>query len=364
MVPWHAQVTAPGIGGPEVSRRAQGMPEALATAVPLVRRVPLERQRAASLPGGGTAGAGGQFAGAGGAEAGNAGASGSAASMDGTAGTTAGAGSAGSAGAPSAPLAKEDLPEEMAEAICANAGDCCTRGGFAHVPAECRTNVIAYFEQAIVYYDALGSRYDDVAAGGCAEGYADWLLQCDGTRDESWREFCYLMFEGTLMPGDACEQSIECAGENLGRAYCSEDPADPGGPDVCISDPDPAEQVQGELGDPCFATCIVSVGTSRCRVLPIGEPPPGSVACFTHEGLECSEASRMCEPLPLPGEACFDVCVEGAYCTGGTCEAKLPDGAPCSDNGRSCMSGDCIDGACGVAPVASEALCAGNLGRA
>ncbi len=251
----------------------------------------------------------------------------------------------------------------MASAICDNAADCCAGAGHPHDGPSCHANVEAAYSSIVEYYGTIAAGYDGVEAAACADGYAAWLRACDGTLDDSWREHCYLVFPGTIAAGEPCNLSIECEGEDLSRSTCGTDPATQSGLDVCIAlGPVPEQLLHGSLGDGCTATCTVVLGTSRCRA---NRPaPPGSTACFTNEGLECSDETATCRALPTPGEPCFDICAEGAFCqNGSTCMPELPDGDPCFEQDRYCASGACVDGTCGIAPVVTEALCAGDLAQ-
>jgi hypothetical protein len=75
-----------------------------------------------------------------------------------------------------------------------------------------------------------------------------------------------------------------------------------------------------------------------CAVKPAHQAPTPSFACGA---FLCDGVSATC-----PAACAVDAdCGAAAFCAGGTCTGKLPQGTPCASGG-SCLTGHCVDGFC------------------
>ncbi len=182
---------------------------------------------------------------------------------------------------------------------------------------------------------------------------------------------CSLAYKGTLSPGDACTQSLDCAKPTGGDANC--DPLR----GVCVVG------IRGNAYDECQQSCEQ---TANGSVFCVWGPASNGYAdgtritnCFANDGLLCGNTSQ-CVPLGTTGETCSDdsgcsrelycsanggyvcqpkrnigqscveyqmPCIATAYCSAGTCVAKKANGAACLTNAEcvgacNCgLSGDC-----------------------
>jgi hypothetical protein len=129
----------------------------------------------------------------------------------------------------------------------------------------------------------------------------------------------------------------------------------------------------GNVGDdctriPCEASlyCDRSVTPNRCSALPTAGQPcqQSSFRCAAPSYCNVSVSPYVCATPAQLGQPCSGsvLCDTSLYCdstgaTASTCQARLPDGWTCTQNGM-CLSSDCSSGMCVPSPV--SVLCIGR----
>lgn len=198
------------------------------------------------------------------------------------------------------PIAYDDLPAELADALCSYAYRCCDAaeladqfGGFdppVTDEASCRVAMTEFYQGLVGGDPAVASgriRYDAEVAGTCVAAVRG--ATC-GTSSQVFRDRCDAVFVGAVGAGGACADNDECAAGLCDRA---------------------AGAAEG--------TCAT--------------PPTAGMACVD----EACADSAYCELQPTTGQY--------------QCVAKRADGGLCA-SGLECVSGYCDDaGRCGARPV-------------
>jgi hypothetical protein len=141
--------------------------------------------------------------------------------------------------------------------------------------------------------------------------------------------------QGTVQPGQPCQQDSDCAVAAGGGAICFLA--------VAIGDGGSAQTqtcVQTQPGTAGQGPCIGEVEATGTVAswTGSGSPPAQAYLCATSASLTCSSTTQQCTPLAALGQPCTQDtdCVTGAYCTTGSsgtnlvCTADLADGASCA----------------------------------
>ncbi|HEY4158358.1 MAG TPA: hypothetical protein VGM29_09680, partial [Polyangiaceae bacterium] len=216
-----------------------------------------------------------------------------------------GAGNVGGSGAtvlPSTPVAQGNFATAYGSALCDNVGACCTQYGFAFDHAACLTAATT----RVGSVDTLdpGISYDPDAAGQCLAQIAALAKGCTlGANAELDLISCVTFAKGTLMPGQSCTSSAQCAAGPGSFVDCrSADPNAPSGPPVCVVS---GSDAHGKAGDSCAATCSEIPNGAECdsvRSVVIGSggasgtgsPNSAAVSCYTDDSLYCAAATNTC----------------------------------------------------------------------
>ena len=142
------------------------------------------------------------------------------------------------------PVAIDQLPDEMAIAVCNLLYRCAGSAAveYGGSSAQCLSDYENSFaDQTLSQLKAaiaLGtSGYDPVAMRSCLDVYPQ--LNCDYSNSPSLLASCNGIWKGTVAIGGACTSNFECTG-NPGTAYCASDGTCPG---QC--------QALGLVGQPC-----------------------------------------------------------------------------------------------------------------
>jgi len=291
---------------------------------------------------------------------------------------------------PAPTVALEQLPEQLADAVCDHIGPCCQAVQIPFDAPSCKQTAITRVNKDIVDTKTANIRYDAAAAARCVALYAAAVQGCQRLDNAELVSACSATFVGTLPPGALCTQRGECApGPGGERPICKSDIGDASS--VCALEDN---SITAKLGGACSGSCY-GPDDSVCSFL-AGDPATNSsTVCFASQGLYCS-AAQTCQPLVPLGSSCrSEACVAGAFCESGTCvaarttgpcqsivacaapsycnlasgqcEPKKADGATCSES-TDCVSGDCgyqqdssSQRTCLTRQLASTFTCAGNF---
>lgn len=274
-------------------------------------------------------------------------------------------------GAASVP--KDQFISRFVDAVCDSVGPCCQNAGFTYDAAGCKALGNAELSKDFAL-DRPNVKYDAAAGGKCIEAVRKAVQSCS-TIDIVGGPECSGVLAGTLPEGAACEASIECAAPAGAHAHYDSPGPDPQG--VCVV------EARGKTGDPCGATCTEHDSGSDCFG---SSSSSGTAICYTNDGLYCDQT---CKPLIAVGQPCeAEGCVDGAYCSGGSCTTLPAAGAPCAQGilcgeglycdefttcqppkaeGQPCVSSfECVtehcdaEGVCTKDSLASATLCSGQ----
>ncbi len=238
---------------------------------------------------------------------------------------------------------------EYATLMCDRLADCCADTGTPIEAGTCRAQMERKASER-----PEGLELDQAAADAClakaraTEGCGSEIPECEN------------VFRGKKQPGEACEDSQECAAPAGGLAECGIGFGDEA--DRCV------HLLRGKAGDTCAETCTETSGDGFSSELCAGASADGEhvvVRCYTNDGLFCADATSKCETLRAAGESCAagERCGSGLFCpigaVGGdrTCTAWLAEGADCRDeSGDACGEGYCAeaDGKCHAPKAAGE----------
>ncbi len=153
---------------------------------------------------------------------------------------------------------------------------------------------------------------------------------------------------GTVAAGQPCSVDGDCAPGPSGPSACEPDLFLPVGSsadgNICVV-------ITTKLSDPCIGTASPSEQSFG------GAPggPAGYAFCDRDQGLMCS-SSHVCVPIGGLGDPCdsFDQC-DGikTYCEfgSGSCQARLPAGATCTNAYGACVDGSNCDPTTSVCKV-------------
>jgi hypothetical protein len=280
-----------------------------------------------------------------------------------------GCGGSSSAG----PIPIDQLPSQLADAVCNNIGSCCNAAAIAFDLATCKRNVMTTTSQSLLEEDSPNIKYDAEAAGRCIALYASFFKSCKEPEGTEIEAACGDVFVGSLPAGAPCTSSDECAHPANSGVECTMDgPAGQTAQSLCVVSSFTAS-VHGKLGGACNGNCSTGddcSSTGPASGTGTGPTPPVLASCYADDGLQCDFTSQTCQPLIAIGQPCsFEGCVAGAYCAASVCAPFKADGAPCAD-AIECSSGTCSfpndpnaaqNPTCGSSGVANAQTCMGNL---
>lgn len=244
---------------------------------------------------------------------------------------------------------------------------CCAKAGLRADGVQCRSFAGGL---APAGYDAVAGEQclTEMRAASASPDFCDDLGQSKSPSCDS--VFPGGSSGGTKAPGETCTDDDECAPSKDGKVDCARAHTSGGGEVRKCQ-----VIVKGTAGStPCAAT---KEGNVTYYSSFDDDVPAKAYLCDTADGLRCDSTTHACTKIPAVGEPCgsgFASCVEGAYCTGGTCAArkaageacafdsecvetaycdsstkvctaKLADGVACTSSSR-CASGSCVNGKC------------------
>ncbi len=234
-----------------------------------------------------------------------------------------------------------DLPAALANLLCGSLGGCCKASSFAFEEAECRRVQTANFDDELTGLDPAKVHYDAEAASDCLAALRS-NIQCGRVNDSSANAACNRVFTGTVGPGQACTDSMECARPAGGSVYC-EPAAEGSTAEVCTPSAGSAA-VHGKAGQACNGSCEDDSCSIGVATGPGDTATPVALAvCYQNEGLYCGPTGT-CEALLGLGQNCsdFSACTTDLFCDFSTsvCTAPRELGAPCQGSDE-CKSGYC-----------------------
>ncbi len=190
------------------------------------------------------------------------------------------------------PIPFEDIPEKVAEAICAAYEDCLgdfmdlTMGGEDCVTVAERRFTNGSLEPLLDAIDAGTATYDGHQAQACLDALA--ALGCDALVSNSLPE-CEEAFAGSVAEGGDCTYDVECVGD----LFC-------------------------EIDGSCPGTCTARGGT--------GTGCDEDEHC--QDGLRCDEGTSSCVSPAVQGGSCGgssgNECTPGLLCLGEDEETGTP----------------------------------------
>jgi hypothetical protein len=280
-------------------------------------------------------------------------------------------GSGGGAPSPAVatgPIAAADLPNALADAVCAPLAACCGASSMAYADASCRQTTATQVSNDLSWamMSSTATTYDAKGAGGCVDAVRAYYAQCqhDVKGWDAVVKACARTFPGDHAVGAPCNSTAQCVLGDGNVACMSKGSGQMGGysPPTCVEVTASTGPAHGKANEACAATCNSQI----CFAL---VPPAGVMAgpatCWVADGLQC-DMTFTCQPLPATGAACGTGgnCMTDARCVAGTCQPRAlasPLGASCS-TGDDCASGAC-DGAICVDPskLAAPSTCGGQM---
>jgi hypothetical protein len=183
-----------------------------------------------------------------------------------------------------------------------------------------------------------GMKYDATAASKCLdEVHAASANPAFCTGGGSPTPSCKSVFvdgpgvNGTKAPGDACNESSDCAASSEGNVTClssyTTNGTDSSETRICQL------QIDGNEGDaPCIGTKDGNVSFGDAS----SSPPAKGYVCDLAKGVGCSSKTHACTKIPVTGEPCAtdsgtSPCAATAYCdlATSTCVDRVAIGASC-----------------------------------
>jgi hypothetical protein len=267
--------------------------------------------------------------------------------------------------------------EQFVAQLCAEFTDCCKAAGRPSDGAQCRVFFGAF---------ASASNYDEVAAGPCLDevrAAGDQKCKSSSMNTPS----CSKVFAGggTKQPGEACQDSSECAPAASGSVDCVSDAAGDATVQQCQL------RLPGKAGSsPCVGTVDGNITFSSGNGDGIALM---GYLCDVADGLTCDDQTNACEAIGATGQPCTnglrqcvssaycsfddfickdrvalgsacesdDACQVGTYCEAGgdTCAAQSAPGLACATNAE-CLSDNCTNQTCGPSDDLGLALLCGT----
>jgi len=263
-------------------------------------------------------------------------ATGSGCSSQGSGGELGAGGSSGSSSSGVVPLGS--FAAEYADVLCDGLSRCCPAAGLPYDDATCRSNWLLVSQSIVTVAEPPNVSYNGNAAATCFEAIRADLAACNNFSDVGDNEpACRQVFQGTLPNGAECQESIECARPAEGSVGCSQD-------DLGVRRCD--QRPLGVLGSPCEGTCSREGNVTFCSL-----GGSGAARCYKNDGLFCDDTGTgTCQRLVAIGGDCtgFKECVDGAFCDGTVCAARLPVGSACGGDSECAATAYCETGFCVV----------------
>lgn len=250
------------------------------------------------------------------------------------------------------------------ERLCLNLQRCCSLSGMALDTSIC----------GALYANAgtgtASTTFDPEAAAQCLTDMAA-SSQCHTTNAVP---SCTRVYWGSRGPGESCTLDVDCAQPEAGSATCSSVRG------FCVAG------LPGQLNDSCQQSCERDAnGNVSCDWGPASSELAGGayvINCMANDGLTCGATGQCvalagvgqncvtdascdrslycatatvgsaanCQPRGGIGSSCVEFsrpCIDAAYCSGGFCVGKKPEGERCLSNAE-CLgvcdcrpSGDC-----------------------
>jgi hypothetical protein len=263
---------------------------------------------------------------------------------------------AGSQNTDPAPVPLDDLPAQLALAICEAVRPCCGQSEQLLSTDACH----GFWEGSLAYIIQQSRpdhwRYDPEAAGACTSALRSAADACvlEGDFPRGWGTSaapCNAMFTGRLGPSQECQTDLECAARAGRGGRCEVDAQGIARCRVSTIDEGPRRRAGGH----CFWTCSEELGESVCSggfVGPDSEDKSGR--CYRNDFLSCrremaSDRYGICTPLSGLGEPCMGTpdCREGTFCD---CPEHADHGGwseVCFEGRGFCVAGGAANRQCG-----------------
>ncbi len=249
----------------------------------------------------------------------------------------------------------------LANALCDQFDECCTRAGLVEDHAACTVAVVGFLQPHVDDAIAAGAVPDLSAVPACREAIKAALPLCGDIAHDSgasaylgnaWAHSCHRIVGGKQAPGATCRTHFDCAQPIDGYGECYRKLGESTGTCRAIT-------FVG-LGEPCTRFPMTDVYTEcfpqqnvRCydtcvEAKKLGEACSGRLTCM--DDLWCKNGENRCVARLPAGAACdgvFDSCSEPADCdaTTLTCRALSPLGGACTTL-ETCSSRKCTAGRC------------------
>jgi hypothetical protein len=214
--------------------------------------------------------------------------------------------------------------EAFAEDYCALLMPCCKEAGLSNDPSSC---------EMLIGWAATQGKFNESKANEClaamraASTDPNFCSMSDGVYEDS--DACDDVFDsqgGSTQPGGTCEMDSDCAGSAQGEGACMSYYEGDVRRTVCMIMAD---------GNPGDGPCVATKDGNVTWYSPGEDPPPAlGYICDQGKGTYCDDSTTKCEALVAVGSPCTygTPCVEGAYCSSGTCQPSLPAGSACTSD--------------------------------
>jgi hypothetical protein len=277
----------------------------------------------------------------GGSDAGN-GSAGASANQGGSASQSGSGGRAGSGAA--------GTHGDFVAAFCGAARSCCELDGIdATGLQDCEAEAERQFD--VLEAVARGTVVVTTELASCVAGLEELAEVC--VFDATALSVCNSAFNGTVAPGGACVDALDCEQDDDAvtciRLQSSDDAAD----GTC------RRLTPAALGEPCMAT--VGELPYRLTYTTEGVEPPLAY-CAMASSLYCSFETGTCQEQGGVGTPCTtrQACRAGLVCAE-TCRAPKQLGESCEGTAECGPSASCVAGQCERGRFASPQLCGGDL---
>ncbi len=209
--------------------------------------------------------------------------------------------------------------EQFANDYCALLMPCCKEAGLSSDPSSCEM-LIGWVAAEGTFNESKGN--ECLAVVRAASSEPDFCsMDFD---DEGACEDVFGGRSGSTQPGGTCEMDSDCASSAQGEGSCMSYYDGDVRRTVCMV------MADGAAGDgPCVAT---KDGNVTWYSPGDGPPPALGYVCDQGKGTYCDGGTKKCEPLVAIGSDCSfgTPCVQGAFCSSGTCQPTLPAGSACT----------------------------------
>lgn len=282
----------------------------------------------------------------------------------------------------------ETFLDDFEEALCAGAVACHQMPDIA----SCRDSIILgdALANLLAAVDSGRVAFDADLAEICLAMARQGNCTITGGDEDALGEYCAPVFAGTVQPGGACYQDLDCAGDGFCDTsgcteQCCQGTCMPGFPE-----PDPvpigSDCTEAECVPEAYCSYDVNTGAATCAarvqvggtctdydacvttavcaygpdtgagtcIIPLDEGEPCDPESFD---LACNRVDNYCDPATLackrrpgPGEACNletgIPCLSYAACNAGTCVAQPERGEACNIDIGCLGDLECVGGVC------------------